>query len=80
MRCHISSKFNTYLFSSCSRQTILASVFKLFIEAKKDGSHLKAKIGLLKLLHLMFLLMSINQNQLTILNDKDNHDKQNLAA
>ena len=63
-----------------SRQTILASVFKLFIEAKKNGSHLKAKIGLLKLLHLMFLLMSINQNQLTILNDKDNHDKQNLAA
>ena len=63
-----------------SGQAILASVFKLFIEAKKDGNHLKAKIELLKLLHLMFLLMSITQNQLTILNDKVYHDKQNLVA
>jgi transposase-like protein len=63
-----------------SRQTILASVFKLFIEAKKRWKPLKGKNRIAEIIALNVFVDGINQNQLTILNDKDNHDKQNLAA
>ena len=50
------------------------------MEAKKRWNPLRGKHRIAEIIALNVFVDGINQNQLTILNDKDNHDKQNLAA